>query len=126
MSFGVERSPRSASVRSAFLRSSAERCTSTRGADVVGLVMGASSLWGLCVRREAYASEQPPAAGREEVAIRGADVGCRGDARTTAQHHLRAHELAVVFTDGAGRGAEARIRQIRARRPLPYVTEGLH
>src|SRR6478736_5797482 len=122
MSFGVERRPWSASERNASRRSSAVRCTSTRGADVVSLVMGVSSLW-LRVRREAYASEHPTTTGWKEIAIGAANVRSRRDARAASQHHLPAHELAVVLTDGAGRGREAGIGKVGARRPLPNVSE---
>src|SRR3954470_4200911 len=99
MSLGIARKPRSASERSALRRSSAVRWTSTRGVDAMELVIGESSLGGLRVRREAYASEQPTAAGRKEVPVRGAEMRRGRDARAAAQHHLAAHELAVVLTD---------------------------
>src|SRR3954469_8357214 len=132
MSLGWARNPRSASERSASRRSSAVRWTSTRGADVVELVMGRflaggeGGKVGLRVRREAYAAEHPTAAGRKEVPVGRAYVRRGRDARATAQHHLAAHELAVVLTDRAGRGLEARVGQVRARGPLPHVAEGLH
>src|SRR5258705_4413358 len=40
-----------------------------------------------------------------------------------AQDHLPAHELAVIFADGAFGGCEARIRSEGARRPFPDVAE---
>ena len=74
--------------------------------------------FGLRVRREAYAPEQPPAAGREEIAIGDANVRKRGDARATAQHHLAAHELAVVLTDCA----RCRLRSVdRGGRRWPSI-----
>src|SRR5258706_10248927 len=113
MSLGTERRPRSASERRASRRSSALRWTSTRGVDVVELVMGERPrcVGGgergpvLCVRGEAYAAELPTATGWEEVAVRRAHVRRGRDARAAAQHHLSAHELAVVLTDRARRGA---------------------
>src|SRR5262245_24338892 len=107
MSFGFARRPRSASVRSAVRRSSGWRWTSTRGAVVWSMVMAAflpearPSGSGLRVGGEPEAAEHPAAGGWEEVAIRGAGVARRRDARAAAQHHLAAHELAVVLTDRA-------------------------
>src|SRR3569833_3621979 len=45
--------------------------------------------------------------------------------RPAAQHHLVAHELAVVFADRAGGGAITGIGRVGATRPLPCIAEHL-
>src|SRR2546423_7881257 len=76
-----------------------------------------------CGPREPDARELPARVRREEVAIRRAYVPARRRARAAAQDELVAHELAVVFAERAREGHEARIRPVRARRPLPRVAE---
>ncbi len=49
---------------------------------------------------------------------------CRAGA--AAQHHLAAHEFAVVFAHGAGRRVKAGVGQVGAGRPFPHAApEGL-
>ena len=60
-------------------------------------------------RGQAHAAELPLRLGREEVAVAGAHVARGRGARAAAQHVLVAHELAVVFADGARRRAVARV-----------------
>src|SRR5579884_4442633 len=69
--------------------------------------------------------KRPARRGREEIAIGGADMPGRGHRRAAAQHHLVRHELAVVFADRPGSGAEARIGGIGAGGPLPHVADHL-
>ena len=45
------------------------------------------------------------------------------DARAAPQHHLVAHELAVVLTDRARGRCEPRVGEVRARGPLPPSPE---
>ena len=68
---------------------------------------------------EAETGERPAGGRREEVAVGRPGVARRGDARAAAQHHLVAHELAVVLTDRAGRRLEAGVGQVGARRSTP-------
>src|SRR5690606_39176809 len=70
---------------------------------------------------QAQAGELPARSGREEVAVGGADVAGRGRAAAAAQDQLSAHELAVVFAERARQRAEARVRTVGARGPLPAV-----
>src|SRR5689334_5463450 len=49
----------------------------------------------------------------------------RGRARSTAEHHLVAHEFPVVFAEGAGAGAITGVGEISAPGPLPDVAEHL-
>src|SRR5438445_2541369 len=46
----------------------------------------------------------------------------RRRAGSAAEHELVAHELAVVFAEGAGWGLIARIANVGAGRPLPHVS----
>ena len=48
-------------------------------------------------------------------------MAVRRGAGAAPQHELVAHELAVIFADGAGGRLEAGIRQIGASRPLPHI-----
>src|SRR5882672_2660743 len=52
-------------------------------------------------------------------------MSVRSRARTTAQHILIAHELAVVLANGAFGGLVTRIWRVRASRPFPEVAEHL-
>src|SRR5712671_5290763 len=74
---------------------------------------------------EPYTAELPARRRIEEVAIARARMARGGGVRAAAQHHLVDHELAVVFAERAGRGAEARIGRIGAARPLPHDPEGI-
>ena len=64
-------------------------------------------------------AERPAGGRREEVAVARPGVARRGDAGAAAQHHLVAHELAVVLTDRAGRRLEAGVGQVGGRRSTP-------
>src|SRR5512132_4130296 len=79
----------------------------------------------LVVLREAHPGELPALVWIEEVAIGRPQMAVRRDARSSAQDHLIAHELAVVFADGTGRRAITGIGCIRAARPFPDVAEHL-
>ena len=68
-------------------------------------------------------AEGPAGAGREEVAVGGADVPARRGAAPAPEHVLAHHELAVVLADGARGGAEPGIGGVGARGPLPGVAE---
>src|SRR5512135_2451911 len=57
----------------------------------------------------------------EEVAIGLADVPFRRGAGAAAKHELIAHELAVIFADGAGRCLESGIGEIGAPGPFPHI-----
>src|SRR5690242_20218827 len=72
-----------------------------------------------------YAHELPPRMRGEEVAISRANVRWRGRTRTAAQHHLPAHEFAVVLTERAGIRPVSGIGEVRAARPLPDIAEQL-
>ena len=63
----------------------------------------------LQVPGQADAAERPAGGGGEEVAVGGAEVARRGDARTAPQHVLVHHELAVVLADRTRGRAEARV-----------------
>src|SRR6266571_1666148 len=70
-------------------------------------------------------AELPPRLGSKEVAIAGTYVRPGRGARAPAQHHLVAHEFAVVLAQCAFHGMVAGISQIGAARPLPYIPENL-
>src|ERR1700679_3899800 len=67
------------------------------------------------------AGKLPAGRGREKITVARANVGGRSHHRTAAQHHLVAHELAVVLAEGAGERVEARIRKISADGALPEL-----
>src|SRR5690606_32035235 len=75
----------------------------------------------LGVTRQADPGELPSRFWREEIAVSGADMAGRRDARAAAQHKLVAHEFAVVFAHRARRGRVARIRVVGAAGPFPGV-----
>src|SRR5205807_7752943 len=77
-----------------------------------------------CVTRQANPARLPACRGRKKIAIGGAHVTGRGEARAAAQHHLVAHELAVVFADGADGLPVTGVRGVGALRPLPDVAVG--
>src|SRR5690606_16249607 len=68
-------------------------------------------------------AELPARRRRKEIAVAGAQMRGRRGARSASKNILVHHELAVVFSDGARSCAEARIRCIRARSPLPDIAE---
>jgi len=61
----------------------------------------------------------------EEIAIGAARMAGRGGHGRAAQHELVAHELAVVFADGALRSDKAGVAEIGRRCPLPHRSEHL-
>src|SRR5439155_27206637 len=79
--------------------------------------------WSACgsVFRQSEAGELPAGVGREEVAVRRADVPRGRGARPAAEYQLVAHELAVVLAQRAGRRAVAGVRDVWAARPHPHV-----
>src|SRR5512132_4513317 len=79
----------------------------------------------LVVLREAHPGELPALVWIEEVAIARPHMAVRRDTRASTQDHLIAHELAVVFADGAGGRAITGIGGIRAAGPFPDVAEQL-
>src|SRR3546814_3645967 len=76
-------------------------------------------------RSQAQAGELPARRRWKEVAVAGANVAGGRRAAAAAQHVLPAHELAVVLAQRAGQRAEAWIRGVGRRRPLPHVAEQL-
>src|SRR3546814_21146821 len=52
-------------------------------------------------------------------------MAARSRDAAAAQHELAAHELAIIFADRAGRGAEAGIGTIGAAGPFPHAAEHL-
>src|SRR5215472_19385578 len=52
-------------------------------------------------------------------------MAARCDRSATPQHHLVAHELAIVLADGTRGRAKARIRSVGARRPFPNIAKHL-
>src|SRR5258708_5800437 len=62
---------------------------------------------------------------RKEVPVAGAYVSSRRHARASPQHHLAAHELAVVFAQRPSQRLKPRITQISARSPLPAIAKKL-
>src|SRR5262245_15756809 len=73
--------------------------------------------------RQAQAGELPAGVGWEEVPITGSDVRLRRRAGASLQHHLIAHELAVVFAQGAAIRPVSGIRRVRAACPFPNIPE---
>src|SRR5207248_10918779 len=63
--------------------------------------------------------------GLEKIPVSGADMRLRTCAGTAAQDVLVAHEFAVVFPEGTGRGAVTRIGRVGAARPFPDVAKQL-
>ena len=59
--------------------------------------------------------------GGEEVAVARADVPLRRNARSAAQNHLPAHELAVVLAQRALQRPETGIAKVGAASPHPAV-----
>src|SRR4051812_9327937 len=94
-----------------------------RTSSAMGLTRTADLL--IAVISQPYAGELPARLRGKEVAIGSANMRTRGGAGAAAQHHLSAHEFAVVFTQCAGRGPVSRIRQIGAGGPLPEVAKHL-
>src|SRR5512140_1003179 len=74
---------------------------------------------------EPHSGELKTRVWRKEIAIGRPNVRKRRGTGTATQHKLVAHELSVVFADGAFGRTEAGVRQIRAAGPLPYVSEHL-
>src|ERR1700678_1552564 len=91
---------------------------------IASLVRNCSCL--LVAIGQPYAHELPTHMGWEKVAISGPNVRQRRGAGASAQHHLVAHEFAVVLTDRAGGRLEPGVGNVRARGPLPDVAEHLH
>ncbi len=86
--------------------------------------------WSSCLSRSGFGSEisGEPDAGEgtsvvrvEEVAVARAQVVQRRGAAAPAQHHLVAHELAVVFTGRAFERLETGVRQVGRAGPGPQI-----
>src|SRR3954466_12279592 len=75
------------------------------------------------VARQPHAAELPARRGGKEIAVTRTHVRRRRGARSASKNILVHHELAVVFSDCARSRAEAGIRRVRARCPLPCVAE---
>src|SRR5690606_31181913 len=73
------------------------------------------------VLRQPEAAELPPGSGSEEISVGETFMAGRRRAGAAAKHHLVHHELAVIFANGTGRRTKARIGQISAACPFPYV-----
>src|SRR5579863_1248374 len=74
---------------------------------------------------EPYPRELPARMRRKKVTIARANVTGWSNARTPTQNKLVAHKLAVVFPDDSRLRLESRIGDVRARGPLPNITEDL-
>src|SRR5437660_9196774 len=72
-----------------------------------------------------YAGELPARLRRKEVAIGCANMRAGRHAGAATQHHLSAHEFAVVFAERASGGLVPGIRQIGAGCPLPDIAKDL-
>src|SRR5688500_9663000 len=83
----------------------------------------AGSACASAVASKPHPRELPARRRREEVAVGGAAVAARGGAAGALQHHLTAHELAIILADRALGGLEAGIGEEGAHRPLPDVAE---
>src|SRR5271156_2566447 len=81
--------------------------------------------WTELAIRQPNAAKLPPRGRREEISVRAPNMRCRRYYRTTPQHHLIAHEFAVVLAQRARQRGKTRIAQIGARRPLPHIPEHL-
>ena len=105
-------------VLAAFGAGRAQRSTRSAAAPEAAVecdALGASS----ASPRETQPAELPLRIGREEVAVARAHVAGRRGARAAAQHELVAHELAVVFADGARQRPIARIGRGRPTASTP-------
>ncbi len=71
------------------------------------------------VARETDAGELPAFFRLKKIAIGRADVIARSGAGTAAQHHLVAHELAVVLAERAGHRRDSRDRGDRRCASIP-------
>src|SRR4029434_141099 len=80
------------------------------------------SLW---IARESDPCKLPAFFWLEEIAISTANVTARGGAGTATQNVLVAHELSVVFAEGAGHSAIAGVGRVGAPSPFPNVAEHL-
>src|SRR5215210_4899932 len=78
---------------------------------------------GSSVASKAEPSKLPARVRREEVAVGSPAVAARSGATRALEHQLAAHELAVIFADGAGCWSEARVGGKGALRPFPHVAE---
>src|SRR4051794_30502806 len=74
---------------------------------------------------EANAGELPALFRLEKIAVGPANVVERSRARAAAQHHLVAHELAIVFPKSARRRAVPGIRRVGAAGPFPNIAKHL-
>src|SRR5215471_13049691 len=75
------------------------------------------------ILRQTQPAEHPPRVRREEVAIGLAHMARRRGETTPAQDQLVCHELAVVLADRAIGFAIARIGDIGACGPFPYLPD---
>src|SRR5208337_1068411 len=71
--------------------------------------------------RQPNSGKLPARLWSKEIAVASADVPCRRDARSAAQHHLSAHELAVVLAQRSIHRMKTRIAQVGATSPHPAV-----
>src|ERR1700722_5103369 len=67
----------------------------------------------------------PPCLRSKEIPVARTDMPLRRDAASAPQHHLPAHELAVVLPQCPSQGLKPRIPQIGASRPFPAIAKHL-
>src|SRR5918995_413289 len=79
----------------------------------------------IAIVRQPQARELPARRGREEITVACTLMTFRRRERTSAQHHLIDHELAVVFAQRACDRLVAGIRRVWTLRPLPDTAEGI-
>src|SRR5437868_2076776 len=82
-----------------------------------------ASVCGSSVFSKAHSRELPARRRREEVAVGSTAVPARGGTACALEHELPAHELAVIFADGARGGRKAGEGIERAPGPFPDVAE---
>src|SRR5580698_1729297 len=76
-------------------------------------------------RSQSNSGKLPARFRRKEISIAGANVRSRRNAGAASQHHLPAHEFAVVLSQRSSQWSKARIAKISARSPLPAVAKKL-
>src|ERR1700679_3105957 len=76
-------------------------------------------------RSQPNSGKLPACLRRKEISVAGANVGGGRDAGAASQHHLPAHEFAVIFPQRSSQRSKPRIAKVSARGPLPAIAKEL-
>src|SRR5580704_6784046 len=75
--------------------------------------------------RQTKAGKLPARRRREKVPISSPYMRSRRNHGSSTQHHLAAHEFAVVFAESTRHRGKSRVAEVSTLGPLPHISEHL-